>query len=145
MQLVDHWTAMLLSTAPPGGLKGSHGTQLILPSLLWEVFGWSWWLKILSHRWWIFALYRVLMTDMVCAPKALTDIDTLDPSHLHHTTLLWKCNQSSFWHLPPFSPKAPTVSTWHFLILACFPGHEFNFSMLHSLGFMFSEWNVVQQ
>ena len=124
--------------------KSWDPADLAKPSMR-RVVGWSWWLKILSHRWWIFALYSVLTTDRVCAPKALKNIDTLDPSHLHHTTLLWKCNHSSFWHLPPFSPKAPTVSTWHFLILACFPGHEFNFSMLQSLAFMFSEWNVVQQ
>lgn len=36
------------------------------------------------------------MKDMVYAPKALKVIDALDPSHLHHTTLLWKCNQSNF-------------------------------------------------
>jgi len=39
MQVVRHWRAMLLFTAPPGGLKGSHGTQLILPSLH-EKSGW---------------------------------------------------------------------------------------------------------
>lgn len=52
------------------------------------------------------------------------------PSH----NIAMKMQSIQFWHLPQLS-RAPTVSTWHFLILACFPGHEFNFSVLHCFSF----------
>lgn len=110
-----------------------------------RVFGWLWWLKNLSYRWWLFTLCRVLMKDMVCAPKALKGIDTLDPSPPPSYNIAMKMQSIQLLTLPPPLSRAPTVSTWHFLILACFPVHEFNFSMLHCSAFMFSEQSVVQQ
>ena len=108
-----------------------------------RVFGWPWCLKILSWRWWIFTLYRVLVTDMVCAPKALKGIDTLDPFPPPSHNVAMKMQSIQFLTFPsPALTRAPTVSTWHFLILACFPGHEFNFSLLHCSAFMFPEFYI---
>ena len=77
-----------------------------------RVFGWPWCLKILSWRWWIFTLYRVLVTDMVCAPKALKGIDTLDPFPPPSHNVAMKMQSIQFLTFPsPALTRAPTVST----------------------------------
>lgn len=77
-----------------------------------RVFGWLWCLKILSCRWWIFTLYRVWVTDMVCAPKALKGIDTPDPLPPPSHNVAMKMQSIQFLTFPRPPPRPTHKSTY---------------------------------
>lgn len=51
------------------------------------------------------------MKDMLCAPKALKDIDTLDPSPPRSHNIAMKMQSIQFLTSSPLLSRAPTVST----------------------------------
>lgn len=100
--------------------KTWHTANLVEQSMG-RVFGWPWWLKILSYRWWIFfTVYRILMKDMVCTPEALKGIDTLDPFPLPSNNIAMKMQSIQFLTSPPPTLKSTYCINMTFFNLGLF-------------------------
>lgn len=82
---------MLLLIAPPCGPRARQRTQLLLLSFrgrsLWQAWVVGWW--------------GVAGMVGLCTPGARKGLGVATLPHLYHTALLWKYNQSSFWHASP--------------------------------------------